>query len=365
MPAFAGMTGEQLQIEMDSMESLFVFFSPLLISIVGFFICSIIIAIAGTFLTKISDQLADITGLGEALFGAVFVGLSTSLSGTVASITSAFHGYPQLAASNAVGGIILQMSFLAIADIVYRKANLEHAAASLANIMQGLLLITSLSIVLIAIFTPSHTLFAISPISVSLIAMAIIGFRLIANSQKKPMWRPIKTVDTIPDIKHYGAVSKKMQNKLWLLFISLSVLVSISGYIVAKAAIVIVDTTHLSQSIVGGFFTAGTSSLPELIIAIVAVRQGALTLAVGNIIGGSVFDVLCLAFSDFAYRPGSIYKAINTTEIFMVCLSILLIAILTLGLLYRQRKGPGKIGWESLLMLLISIGGYIVVLHGA
>jgi cation:H+ antiporter len=71
-----------------------------------------------------------------------------------------------------------------------------------------------------------------------------------------------------------------------------------------------------------------------------------------------------LAFSDFAYRQGSIYKSIGATEIFMVCLTILLIAILTLGLLYRQRKGPGKIGWESLLILLVSIGGYMIILHG-
>lgn len=56
-------------------------------------------------------------------------------------MTAAYEGYPKLAVSNTIGGIAAQTAFLAIADIDYRKANLEHAAASIANMMQGTLLV--------------------------------------------------------------------------------------------------------------------------------------------------------------------------------------------------------------------------------
>ncbi len=76
-----------------------------------------VIAYAGSRLSKIADQLADITGMGEAMFGAVFLGGCTSLPGIVTSVASAYQGYAEISISNAIGGIAAQTAFLAIADI--------------------------------------------------------------------------------------------------------------------------------------------------------------------------------------------------------------------------------------------------------
>ena len=77
--------------------------------------------------------LADETGLGEAIFGAVLLGSATSIAGITTSVTAAVNALPSLAISNAIGGIAAQTVFLAVADITYRPANLEHAAASAAR----------------------------------------------------------------------------------------------------------------------------------------------------------------------------------------------------------------------------------------
>ena len=55
----------------------------LLQSIVLFSICALVIAIAGTRITRVVDQLADRAGLGEATAGAVLLGAATSLAETV------------------------------------------------------------------------------------------------------------------------------------------------------------------------------------------------------------------------------------------------------------------------------------------
>lgn len=131
-------------------------------SILIFVICAGAIALVGTRMTKLSDRLADRTGLGEAIMmGAVFLGGSTSLSGIVTSVTAAASDHPSLAISNAIGGIAAQTVFLAIADLFYRRANLEHAAASVANLIQGTLLITLLSLPLLAIATPEIVVFSL------------------------------------------------------------------------------------------------------------------------------------------------------------------------------------------------------------
>ncbi len=92
--------------------------------------CTLAIGIVGTFLTRQADRLADITGLGEALMGAIFLGAVTSLSGIATSVTAAAQNLPELSVRNAIGGIAVQTFFLAIADITYKKGNLEHASAS-------------------------------------------------------------------------------------------------------------------------------------------------------------------------------------------------------------------------------------------
>ena len=58
-------------------------------SIVVFSVCALVIAIAGTRITRVVDQLADRTGLGEATAGAVLLGAATSLSGSLAGAASA------------------------------------------------------------------------------------------------------------------------------------------------------------------------------------------------------------------------------------------------------------------------------------
>jgi cation:H+ antiporter len=78
---------------------------------------ALLIAIAGTRLAGYADVLADRTGMGEIIAGAVFVGASTSLPGVVTSISPAAQGYPGLAIGNAVGGLTAQTAFLAVADL--------------------------------------------------------------------------------------------------------------------------------------------------------------------------------------------------------------------------------------------------------
>lgn len=78
--------------------------------------CAVMIAVAGSRLTALVDDLADRTGLGEAVAGAALLGAATSLSGFVVSVTAAAGGNPELAMSNALGGIAVQTVFLAVAD---------------------------------------------------------------------------------------------------------------------------------------------------------------------------------------------------------------------------------------------------------
>ncbi len=330
-------------------------------AILIFVIATLVIIFAGTALTKYADKLADKTGLGEALVGAVFLGGVTSISGIITSVVAAYNNHPQLAISNAIGGIAAQTVFLSIADISYFKINLEHASASLANIMQGVLLIGLLTLVFLGIASPNITLLNIHPVSYIIILVYLVGTRMIALAKEKPMWEPKLTVSTVEDIPDKDNIKKTKLSSLIVKFVLLSILVGGSGYGIAVSGITIADKTVLSEGFVGTLFTAVATSIPELIVSLAAVKQRALTLAVGNIIGGNSFDVIFVAFSDIAYQKGSILHNITNDQSFIIALTMLLASILIMGLLYRQQKGIANIGWESALIIALYIIGNVIL----
>jgi cation:H+ antiporter len=275
-------------------------------------------------------------------------------------VTAAFDGRPALSVSNAIGGIAAQTAFLAIADVAYRKANLEHAAASLLNMMQSALLVALLGILLLGMFSPNVAILGIHPVTPVLFVAYVLGLRLIQTARSEPTWKPAMTAETAIDQPDEPEGGGRIRRSLFLQFVALAVLVVVAGWILTRSAESLADRTGLDDTLVGGFFTAVCTSLPELVTSVAAVRRGALTLAVGGIIGGNAFDTLFAAMADVAYRPGSIYHAAREAgggQVMLIVLSIVMTSILLLGLLRRERQGMGNIGFESALVLGLYVGG--------
>ena len=323
----------------------------------GFFtVAAIAIIFGGRRIAAVADHLATRTGLGEALVGALFLGAATSLPGMVTSITAAAQGHAELAVSNALGGIVAQTMFLAIADMAYRKANLEHAAASEANMLQGTLLIILLTIPLLATAGPQVSIATIHPATPVLFIAYVLGLRFVSQAHHLPMWNPRRTPETHTDAPVEPSSGPVSLLRLSGQFFTLACLIGAAGWVIAQSGLSIAAHTGLSETIVGSYLTAVSTSLPELVVAIAAVRRGALTLAVGDIIGGNAFDTLMVAVSDVAYRDGSIYHFLSDAQVMLIGLTILMTAILLMGLLRREKHGIGNIGLESVVIIALYVG---------
>lgn len=319
-----------------------------------------VIGVAGTRLSRVCDRLADRTGLGEAFTGAVLLGAATSLPGITASVTAALDGLPTLALSNAIGGIAAQTAFLAIADLAYRRANLEHAAASVPNMMQASLLVVLLAIMLAAMHLAPVTFWGVHPVSPLLLLVYGFGMRMVYQTRESPMWHPRRTAQTRVDEPDEPRGGRPLRG-LWAEFSVSAVLVVLAGIVVTRTGEVLVAETGLSQTLVGALFIAVATSLPELVTSVAAVRRGALTLAVGGVVGGNAFDTLFAAVADVAYRPGSLYHGATGHEGFLIALTIVMTAVLLLGLLRRERKGIARIGFESFSVLVLYAFGIAVI----
>jgi cation:H+ antiporter len=318
-----------------------------------------VVTVAGSIrLVGLGDVLADRTGWGEALFGLVFFGVATGLSGIVMTAVAAASHQPQLGYSNAVGGIAAQTTAVALADAFYRRANLEHAAASLSNLLSGCLLIALLALALLGTFSPSVTVAGLHPVSVAIVACYVGGLRLIRTAGSAPLWEAVTTSETRQDVPEvHGTLDVRSPRWLWSRFAAVGLLVAVGGGAIALAAESLVEITGLTAGLVGAVFMGVVNALPEAVTAIAAVRRGALTLAVAAVLGGNILDVLTLVVGDAFYTGGSIYHAAGERELFVTTTGLLMTATLLGGLLVRQTAGWGRLGFEGFLL----VGTYLLM----
>ncbi len=328
---------------------------------IGIFVASAaIITFAGTRLSSVADELADHTGLGEVVAGALFVGISTSLPGILTSVLTAAADYPSLSVGNALGSLTAQTVFLAFADIAYRRANLEHAAASVTGLAQGVLFMTLMSVPLFA-SSFSLPIFGIDAASLVMIGGYAAGLTLLTRIKSEPMWLPVQTDETAEEQSEPPEGGDGSAAACWRRFVLYAGLTGVAGYFIAESGVALVDATGMSQTAVGTVFTGVATSLPELVTAIMAVRIGAVSLAIGDVLGGNAFDVLFLGVADFFY-DGSIYSEFSPQDRATALIAQVMTGIIILGMLRRQRNGPGGIGFESVAVIaLYAISVAIVV----
>lgn len=331
-------------------------------SIAVFIGAAAVITLCGIRLSDYADRLADRTGWGEALMGGLFLAGVTSVPDFAATLTAAADGYAELAMGNILGSMAVNLAFLAVGDLTYRRANLEHAAASSGNLIQAGLLIVLLTIPLLAMLTPTFAVLGVHPVTPVLLVAYLFGYHLVRRDLDTPMWQPRRTRQTVVDKPDRHRSRGQTLFGLWCQFALMASLTGVAGWLLMSAAETLVERTPLSQTLIGTLLTAVFTSLPELVTTLAAIRYGALTLAVGNILGTNCFNAMVIAAADATYRGGSIYHAVTHQQLVWTVIAILLTGMLLLGLLRRERYGIARMGLESFLVLVVYVGAAMSVL---
>jgi Ca2+/Na+ antiporter len=119
------------------------------------------------------------------------------------------------------------------------------------------------------------------------------------------------------------------------------------------------------HSFVGSMFIAFATSLPEVVVTVGCVRQGATDLAIGNVLGSNLFNILILAIDDVFYVAGPLYAAVQPVHIVTAITSIMMTGVAVVGLLYHPRSRLfGIIGWVSAsLIALYLFSAFVLYAH--
>jgi len=107
------------------------------------------------------------------------------------------------------------------------------------------------------------------------------------------------------------------------------------------------------------------TSLPELLAAVAAVRIGAFDLAVGNLFGSSVFNMLSLGAADFFYTDGRLLRSVNPIFALVALLALLLTNMALLANLARVERRILFIELDSAAIVVVYLAGmYLLFVRG-
>ena len=153
---------------------------------------------------------------------------------------------------------------------------------------------------------------------------------------------------------------------VYLRFILAALAVIGAGIWVSFVGEEIARTTGWSASFVGSLFLAISSSMPELVVTIVALRLGALDMAVAGILGSNMFNIAIIFAVDLFYTQGPVLSTVSSTHLTTAAVAMVMSLLVIVGLRFRQkRKTFGVISWYGLALIgLYIFGAYALFTSG-
>lgn len=315
--------------------------------IVAFGVCAILITLSGTQLSKQGNRLAEITGLSKAWIGLILMATVTSLPELVTGISAVtVVKAPDLAAGNVLGSCAFNLFILSLLDIFVKKPITSTVRTS--HIVSG-----AFSIILLAIVGAEisydinyFSMLWVSPISLVLVAVYIAAMRAVFLFEKA---HPEEMLSEEVASKSNGV---KIQRVLAVYSFNALVVVAAALFLPYYGERI---ATHfeLSDTFFGTVFLAITTSLPEVVVSISALRLGALDMAMGNLLGSNVFNVAILAVLDFFYTEGPLFTSISSSHVLSIFASIMMTAIVAIGLVVRPQTKKYRLSVDALFILII------------
>lgn len=286
-------------------------------------------------LTEGAAALARRMNVPEIVIGLTIVAAGTSAPELFVSLVSALNGTPDLAIGNVVGSNT--MNTLLIVGVT---ALVAPMTISRSTVKKDIPFSVIASVLLIALCLDSFASLSISGNTIS----HIDGLLMLAGFAAFMVYtlRVAKSGTSEPAAQTQKTVSPWLSAAFVL--IGLACLVLGSNLFVNSASAV-AYLLGVSESVVGLTIVAGGTSLPELATSVVAARKGQSAIAIGNVIGSNVFNILMILGLTATVCPMQI-QGITLIDLALMLLSVLLLWLFSFTKLTVER-------WEGALLTVI------------
>jgi cation:H+ antiporter len=316
-----------------------------------FIVCTALIVVSGSRLSKYGDIIAEKTGLGKTRIGVVLLAATTSLPELITGLSAVtLFDVPDIAVGNVLGACMINLLMIAVLDMLSGPAPVSARAHSGQTLTAGLGIVL-LGAVAFGLFTAEYipSIGWVGSYSPVFLGVYLVGMRVVFLYEKK---RITEFVAEVVEELHYRNIPK--YRALILYGVNALVLIAVATYLPGLGER-IAEQTGLGESFVGTIFIALSTTLPELVVSVAALRVGAVDMAFGNIFGSNLFNVAVLALDDFFYVKAPLLSVVAPHHVTAAIAASMMTAIAVTGLTYRTTKKRFPVAWDSLAIIAVYV----------
>ncbi len=254
-------------------------------------------------------------GVAPLMIGLTIVSFATSAPEILVSIVAAGRGEPDLAIGNAIGSNIANIGLVLGAVALFRPIELK--SATLRREMPALL---AVSLLTVALFLDSYL--ARIDGFVLLTGLVIVIIWLVRLGIRSSSTDPLQT-----DFEAEIPAGTSMKWAIIWLIVGIIVLLYGADFMV-DGAINIARAVGVSEMVIGITLVALATSLPELAVSMVSAIKGEFGIAIGNIVGSNIFNLLAVVGVAAAIHPSTLPPSVLSLHLFvMVAFTLVLFAM--------------------------------------
>ena len=341
---------------------------PILLFIFG--VCAVVIWFAGIKLSETADILSIHFGLGEALGGLILLAIVTNLPEIAITVSASLQNNLDLAIGNILGGIAIQTVVLVVLDVfgLGKKDPLTYRAASLVLVLEGLMVITVLTLVVVGnLLKPSNIYLGVSPIDLLIVLVWLAGIYMMGKARTDLPWHKLGTLPNSQKEerghskkkKHDSAIKKgvRIQTVIFI-FAGCSLLTLVVGVGLEVSGDAIAKQIGMTGVLFGATILAAATALPEVSTGLASMKLKDYQMAMSDIFGGNAFlPVLFMVATVLSGK--SVLPLAHKTDIYLTGLGILLTIVYICGLMFRPRKQLFWMGVDSFLVMIVYLIGLL------
>lgn len=316
-----------------------------------FLVAALVVWFAGTRLTNLAAEIADRTGLNQAIIGVILLGGATSLPEISTSSVATLAGKPGMAVNNLLGGVAFQIVVLAIADQFVGRSALTALVPGPKVMLNAVISILLLALATIGATSGDIALpFANIGLFPILIAICYAGsLWLLGREGAASRWKPVEPLEPAPQDE--SGVYLPLRSLFIHGALAAAAIIG-AGTMLVLSAEGIAGDLGIDLGIAGLTFLAVATSLPELSTAIQATRLKKPELAIGDVLGGNMFSITLILLVDVLYTGGVALNEVSQPTVIMALTGIFLTALLLLGLIERRDKAVLRMGYDMIAILV-------------
>ncbi|MFR7599141.1 MAG: calcium/sodium antiporter [Prevotella sp.] len=302
-------------------------------------------------LTEGAVAVAERLRVPQIVIGLTIVALGTSMPELCVSVVSALKGTPDLAVGNVVGSNIFNaLLIVGVAALVAPMTILR------STVFKDVPCALVASVVLLMMCQNDWVITRLDGAILFVFFLVFMRLTIKGATSAQPVAQPVQGEPTQGQTAQEAAAdeaSAKQPMKGWLaglwMVVGLAALIGGSNLFVGGATEV-ARALNVSDAVIGLTIVAGGTSLPELATSVVAAKKGNSGIAIGNVLGSNVLNILFILGLTGMISPMHI-EGITNVDLYMMLVSTIMIWFFSFTKYTIER-------WEG-AVLVLTFGGYM------